>query len=197
MLYHTGCTYKINTPRPFIHYPQVSKDGHNQGRSFWGCPKGRADAGGCGFFKWADDAPPTGNGEENVEFMRFTCGVPVTSADEAGGVGEDYCIVKARGFRSDDVRQGGVGDCWFLSALAVVAERPDLINRVLITQTGPEAGGMFCARLFIDGRWQLIPVDGYLALRTPRAAGPHSRASDPRDHILLRVRNGVIVTTTD
>lgn len=32
--------------------PQVSKDGYNQGRSFWGCPKGRADAGGCGFFKY-------------------------------------------------------------------------------------------------------------------------------------------------
>ena len=43
----------------------------------------------------------------------------------------------------------------FLSALAVVAERPDLINRVLITQTGPAAGGMYGARLFIDGRWQV------------------------------------------
>lgn len=34
---------------------------------------------------------------------------------------------------------------------------------------------------------QLFPVDGYLALRTPKA-GPRSR-SDPRDHILLRVRD--------
>lgn len=28
---------------------------------------------------------------------------------------QDYCIVKGRGFRSDDVRQGGVGDCWYVA----------------------------------------------------------------------------------
>jgi hypothetical protein len=43
----------------------------------------------------------------------------------------------------------------FLSALAVVAERPDLIKRVLLTQTGPVVGGMYGVRLFIDGRWKV------------------------------------------
>lgn len=43
----------------------------------------------------------------------------------------------------------------FLSALAVVAERPDLIGRILLTQTGPVAGGMYGVRMFIDGRWQV------------------------------------------
>lgn len=47
--------------------------------------------------------------------------------------------------------QGSVGDCWFLSALAVIAERPDLISRVVATQhTNPY--GCYEIRLFLDGR---------------------------------------------
>lgn len=37
--------------------------------------------------RWADDAPAQGK-DEDVEFMRFTCGAPATGTDEAGGVGE-------------------------------------------------------------------------------------------------------------
>lgn len=45
----------------------------------------------------------------------------------------------------------------------------------------------------MDFSWhaQIITTDAFLALRTPKA-GPKSR-SDPRDHILLRVRGGVCV----
>jgi hypothetical protein len=39
-------------------------------------------------------------------------------------------LVTDFGFRAGDLQQGGVGDCWFMSALAVVAARHDLISRL-------------------------------------------------------------------
>ena len=39
-------------------------------------------------------------------------------------------IVNDYGFSAAHLRQGGVGDCWFMSALAVVAERHDLIAKL-------------------------------------------------------------------
>ena len=72
------------------------------------------------------------------------------------------------GFRAADLRQGGVGDCWFLSALAVIAERHDLIAR-LFTDTAPNAAGCYGLRFFLDGEWQTVLIDDRLPVaRAPR-----------------------------
>ena len=44
--------------------------------------------------------------------------------------GSSLPLVTDVGYRSEDLLQGGVGDCWFMSALAVVASRHDLICRL-------------------------------------------------------------------
>lgn len=133
----------------------VHKDGPNQGRNYYGCGKNSFASGGagarCQHFRWADDAPS----DEASRAMRWRRFDPPR-----------FRLVARSGshsFSPGDVRQGAVGDCWFLSALAVVAERQDLVTRVV----GPSAStdkrvggsGAFLVRLFLAGRWRAVVVD--------------------------------------
>eukprot|EP00755_Sulcionema_specki_P015621 Sspe_Gene.59909::Locus_32947_Transcript_1_1_Confidence_1.000_Length_2428::g.59909::m.59909/K08582/CAPN15; calpain-15 len=67
--------------------------------------------------------------------------------------------------RPADIHQGRMGDCWLLSALAALAETPDLIRRIF---TGPleereeRKAGAWTLRICKDGWWREVVVDDYL-----------------------------------
>eukprot|EP00039_Didymoeca_costata_P014001 m.220427 g.220427 ORF g.220427 m.220427 type:complete len:258 (+) comp15920_c0_seq23:186-959(+) len=95
----------------------VGKDGANQGRPFWGCALKRGE--GCSFFQWARrEMVPHSSRDLQVKWFRLR------SKD-------GYTVVR-KGFKPSDVLQGGVGDCWLMSAIAVVAERPDILDRIIL-----------------------------------------------------------------
>ena len=115
----------------------VGKDTPNKGRPYFHCETRR-----CGFFNWADNRRSSW---KQYHWERFS----------------SFVIVSDFGFSAEHLRQGGVGDCWFLSALAVVAERHDLIAK-LFKDTATNRAGCYNLRLFLDGQWQPVLIDDRL-----------------------------------
>ena len=60
---------------------------------------------------------------------------------------------------SKDVLQGGLGSCWLIAVLCLIAERPELLFRILIsTQYNP--AGLHQIRLCKRGEWKIVTIDG-------------------------------------
>ncbi|KAG8847748.1 hypothetical protein FRB91_011448 [Serendipita sp. 411] len=68
------------------------------------------------------------------------------------------------GATSSDIAQGGVGDCWFLAALAIVASVPGLIERICVAQD--QEVGIYGFIFFRDGMWQDVVIDDQLCVTT-------------------------------
>lgn len=79
-----------------------------------------------------------------------------------------------------DIEQGDLGDCWFLSAVAVLAAYPELIKRLLIT-TSFSKEGVYAVRLCYGGEWRVVMVDDWLPCT---ASGRPVFASPCRDGAL-------------
>ncbi|CAF0811244.1 unnamed protein product [Rotaria sordida] len=63
--------------------------------------------------------------------------------------------------KPNDVLQGALGDCWFITALSVLAEQPENLMRVLVTKEYNHQG-IYYVRLCKDGEWTQVIVDDRL-----------------------------------
>jgi len=73
-------------------------------------------------------------------------------------LGQEYSISRGTSYDPTEVMQGGVGDCWLLSAISVVALYPKLLDRIIVPSVHA-AQGVFHIRLFLDGKWENILID--------------------------------------
>lgn len=60
----------------------------------------------------------------------------------------------------NDIRQGALGDSWFMCALACLAERPALIERLFITKE-VNSKGIYWVKICKNGEWVTVTVDDY------------------------------------
>jgi hypothetical protein len=77
----------------------------------------------------------------------------------------------------EDIYQGKLGDCYFLSSLASLAEYPDRIKRIFITKEINDAG-CYAVNLFINGERRTVVVDDYFPYDTRKNRWAFSRPSE-------------------
>lgn len=83
----------------------------------------------------------------------------------------------------NDIKQGELGDCWFLSALSSLAERPGMVRRLFITQNYNKEG-IYKIKLCKNGEWVTVTVDDYIPCRY--SGGPvFSRAAGNELWVIL------------
>eukprot|EP00045_Choanoeca_perplexa_P016987 m.237110 g.237110 ORF g.237110 m.237110 type:complete len:722 (-) comp17418_c0_seq2:126-2291(-) len=82
--------------------------------------------------------------------------------------GYQPCLFAAEA-SSEHVTQGQLGNCWFVSALAVVAQQPHLIRRI-VQHDALTPTGHYDIKLCKNGQWQTVRVDDWFPSRGGRLA---------------------------
>jgi calpain-15 len=157
----------------------VQSEGPNYGRFYLGCGKktGRGPkVQQCKFFQWEDRHGSQGAGyATRYSIMAWEY------------FGSPHCCMVSTEISPKAVRQGSIGNCWFLSALAVVAEKPYLIRQVL-PHCELNAKGCYQVNLCLDGRWTPVIVDSNL----PVVHGDPAKDQTFRGGIPSSVSNSLI-----
>ena len=81
------------------------------------------------------------------------------------GLADALAVALFKRVRSSDVEQGLLGNCWFLSAVAAVAEFPELVTRLFAgARKELDPHGRYVVRLWslLEGRWRAHVIDDCL-----------------------------------
>lgn len=92
---------------------------------------------------------------------------------------EEHVALIKGGATPGDVKQGILGDCWFLGALCVLATRPELLEN-LFYYNGIQHG--FCVfRFFKNGEWQYVFVDTRIPFNKETKTPLYARCADSEE----------------
>ena len=134
----------------------------------------------CNFFQWDPRGSLGGEGYASSK-SRFG----YISWHAFGDTTTQSCLYR-QSISPDQVQQGAIGNCWFLSALAVVAEKSYLVQRIL-PHTTLNAVGCYQVNFCLDGDWEAVIVDSYLPVIHRDASKKTNR---PREGVPLQ--NGIV-----
>lgn len=82
----------------------------------------------------------------------------------------------------NDIKQGALCDCYFLSSLSVIAERPDRIKNIInVTEVSEQ--GVYPVNLYKNGQKVQVLVDDFILCKN--AAPVYSRANGNELWVLL------------
>lgn len=69
-------------------------------------------------------------------------------------------LYDAKGPEVMDIKQGYLGDCWLMSALAALTRKPGFIQRVILNEHVSPAG-CYEIKLCVNGKWQTSLIDDH------------------------------------
>ncbi|CAI5439239.1 unnamed protein product [Caenorhabditis angaria] len=74
--------------------------------------------------------------------------------------GEQYPWTVFNNPKPSDIEQGGLGDCWLMCAMTLIAERPDLLDSIFPSKDySPQ--GVYRVKVCVEGEWKVIIVDDF------------------------------------
>ena len=99
--------------------------------------------------------------------------------------GEDFFVFQGD-IEPNDVKQGSLGDCYFLSALSVLSEEKEhhLVDRLFHTKE-KNIEGLYAVWFCIDGVWQLITVDDQFVCSDDQAGPIFSKSNGNELWVLI------------
>ncbi len=66
----------------------------------------------------------------------------------------------------NDVVQGGLGDCWFLTTISALAEYPERIKKLFLNDKHEtNAANIYGIKICKNGIWENVIVDDWLPIR--------------------------------
>ena len=65
------------------------------------------------------------------------------------------------GITPSDIKQGSLGDCYFLSPLSVLSEKESRIRKLFVTDKA-NAYGVYAVKIFKNGEWKEVVIDDYI-----------------------------------
>ena len=68
-----------------------------------------------------------------------------------------------------DIRQGAVGDCWYMTAASALAEKPKRLEKIFLNvDTETNKNGIYAMNLYALGVPHTVIVDDFLPLSKKR-----------------------------